>query len=1789
MHDRKWGKECGMDDLCHTSGTPGMIPRILRLHIQVVSATCLHQFPCLVHQLDSQWMMDLEEGSGTEDNDTELLEKALMTEIPEQHTSSPVKMPVSSPGGKCWFGIDLKTFEISIEDHKGKVRGKICERGPKFSSWIRFGGKGLSLLLEGVELVCGLKERTPFRKFWSEGDRVYGLELRCNRAGRFLFCVVRDAENKRFSLAFPEGRGLVGGWKMLASKLRSVGVAPLQWREIEKETLDRNEELLRRCLVGSWEGDADRLLDPVSFGSWAKNSWFLEGNLWLSNVRENLMLLEFEFEDEAERVFSSGARRFRGRSFRLEKWKPSVGCLKGVNEEARHVWVRILGLPLHLWGRSLFKQFGDSCGRYVAVDENTTERRNLKWARVLVETSGWQHPSSLQVVAGASCYALQLWWEEEPPSSVILQPEKLPSPTLGTGAPTTDMMGEAAPSSPARAMEKGQYPLSQARVEESGQLLDVLGHSSLTCGRPFGPRLGKAQVSMGSSLKPLGPAPSKALGQEIPSCSLRRSGAPSVTPSFSRTPQKVASPLLDAPTASLPVEASKTHQMEASQFDPVGSVAPCGSADICKGASPPVEARNKKGMPSLPPISLRGDSSSSSSPFWDTGLERGKEFGSSPLFPMARDVEVTPNPLSIMLRDGSTVILSTAPTSDLGNNMAKQRDSLDYPRVKKDGHEVEILELLSKLKLRTGSNSLRKRRKKKKSCSTRFERELKRLECSVSYKGTSGISKRSGLNDCDKRKLIKGVVRNQKADLVCLLETKVKNVSTQLVNSVGVGRFLNWASVDARGTAGGLLLIWDNRVLENLEVESGGYSISARFRNCSDGFSWIFSGVYGPVIGSEKEDFWEELGAIRGLWEDPWCIGGDFNAVRYLEERRNAPRLTADMRRFSEVIGELGLRDIPLAGGPFTWIGGLNSQVASRLDRFLISDQWEDRFSAISQSALPRLVSDHNPIILEAGGFSSGKSPFRFENMWLKIDGFKDLVKSWWNGYSVEGYSSHCITEKFKALKKDLKKWNKEVVGNVSFNRAEALSRLQQWEAKENENALTPEDIEAKNLDLEEYKKWALLEETSWRQKSREIWLREGDKNTKYFHKMANARARRNFLSKIKVNGVNLSSLAEIKEGVCNAYQTLLSDPGDWRPNINGLTFKELGEGLASSLEVMFSEEEIFASLSSFCGDKAPGGAEDLKDFRPISLVGSVYKLLAKVLANRLKTVIGEVISDSQHAFVHGRQIFDAVLLANEALDSRLKDNIPGLLLKMDIEKAFDHVNWNFLMEVMSKMGFGHRWINWIKWCCSTASFSILINGSPSGFFRSSRGLRQGDPLSPYLFLLAMEALSQLLSRARNGNFISGFRVGGRGSEGLVVSHLLFADDTLIFCDADVDQLQYLSWTFMWFEAISGLKVNLNKTEAIPVGEGIPMETLVAVLGCKIGSLPTSYLGLPLGAPYKSIRVWDAVEERFRKRLSLWKRQYLSKGGRLTLLKSTLSSLPTYFLSLFVIPKRVCARLEKIQRDFLWGGGALEKKPHLVSWKVVCADKKKGGLGIRSLATFNKALLGKWLWRFANENEPLWKHIILSKYDLQEGGWCSKDGRNRYGVGFWKAIRKGWENFRSHSRFIIGDGTRVKFWKDLWCGNQSLEEAFPILFNLSVNKEGWVAEAWEEDEGGGVEDLFRWKENKNGTFSVKSFYSSFSRDSKPLFPARTIWMPWVPIRDVMGFEVAELPCFVTILVTSAPHLSHHVLTEHYSCIPHKMSRNRWSSIVYRRGQKQLTRLFLKEAEHALQLSLSEGN
>ena len=167
------------------------------------------------------------------------------------------------------------------------------------------------------------------------------------------------------------------------------------------------------------------------------------------------------------------------------------------------------------------------------------------------------------------------------------------------------------------------------------------------------------------------------------------------------------------------------------------------------------------------------------------------------------------------------------------------------------------------------------------------------------------------------------------------------------------------------------------------------------------------------------------------------------------------------------------------------------------------------------------------------------------------------------------------------------------------------------------------------------------------------------------------------------------------------------------------------------------------------------------------------------------------------------------------------------------------------------------------------------------------------------------------------------------------------------------------------------LHINLGKSELVLVGGVHNLEDLVGLLGCGQSSLPLKYLGLPLGAKFKDLSVWNHILERMEKRLAGWKKMYLSKGGKVTLIKSSLSSLLTYFLSLLPLPGKVAKRMEKLHRDFLWNGISGEPKIHLVNWAKVCRPLQVGGLGIRRLENFNSALLGKWLQRYGMEINAL--------------------------------------------------------------------------------------------------------------------------------------------------------------------------------------------------------------------------
>eukprot|EP00268_Persea_americana_P005048 TRINITY_DN11696_c0_g1_i8.p1 TRINITY_DN11696_c0_g1~~TRINITY_DN11696_c0_g1_i8.p1 ORF type:complete len:234 (+),score=29.37 TRINITY_DN11696_c0_g1_i8:35-736(+) len=230
-------------------------------------------------------------------------------------------------------------------------------------------------------------------------------------------------------------------------------------------------------------------------------------------------------------------------------------------------------------------------------------------------------------------------------------------------------------------------------------------------------------------------------------------------------------------------------------------------------------------------------------------------------------------------------------------------------------------------------------------------------------------------------------------------------------------------------------------------------------------------------------------------------------------------------------------------------------------------------------------------------------------------------------------------------------------------------------------------------------------------------------------------------------------------------------------------------------------------------------------------------------------------------------------------------------------------------------MGFAEKWV---QECVSSSWISIMINGSPKGFFQAQRGLRQGDPLSPFLFLLVAEALGRIIKGAVGAGLFEGFRVARNFQ---AISHLQFADDTLIFCGENEDQIRNVKATLLCFEAVSGLKVNFLKSELIGIRtEKSKLLQYAEILGCKVGDLPSSYLGLPLCLGTVTKSLWNPVVERVERKLSAWKASYLFMGGRVTLIKSVLSNLLVYYFSLFKCPASLIGRIERLQREFLWYG-----------------------------------------------------------------------------------------------------------------------------------------------------------------------------------------------------------------------------------------------------------------------------
>ncbi|WMV20542.1 hypothetical protein MTR67_013927 [Solanum verrucosum] len=215
---------------------------------------------------------------------------------------------------------------------------------------------------------------------------------------------------------------------------------------------------------------------------------------------------------------------------------------------------------------------------------------------------------------------------------------------------------------------------------------------------------------------------------------------------------------------------------------------------------------------------------------------------------------------------------------------------------------------------------------------------------------------------------------------------------------------------------------------------------------------------------------------------------------------------------------------------------------------------------------------------------------------------------------------------------------------------------------------------------------------------------------------------------------------------------------------------------------------------------------------------------------------------------------------------------------------------------------------------------------------------------------------------------------------------------------------------------------------------------------------------MPLGAKSKSVNIWNFVVERCEKKLVNWRSQYLSLGGRVTLINSVLDAMPIYMMSLFPIHGKIIKKLDAIRRNFLWqGNGEGEKKHHLVKWEVVITSKKEGGLGIKNLKAQNKSLLLKWLWSLAADKQGLWKKIIIARYG-REGPWTTQAVKTPYERGLWRTIRNQWPKMWGNSMIKVGNSRKTMFWNDIWVGQTPLRQQFPDIYNLNQQKIATISE-----------------------------------------------------------------------------------------------------------------------------------
>ncbi|CAM8948389.1 unnamed protein product [Rhodiola kirilowii] len=929
-------------------------------------------------------------------------------------------------------------------------------------------------------------------------------------------------------------------------------------------------------------------------------------------------------------------------------------------------------------------------------------------------------------------------------------------------------------------------------------------------------------------------------------------------------------------------------------------------------------------------------------------------------------------------------------------------------------------------------------------------------------------------------------------------------------------------SVDKRGLAGGLALWWKDEV--DLRIISYSKSHIDSYVEDKTELRFRITLFYGESVVSKRQASWDLLRRLRYQNNMPWVIFGDFNEVCFgWEVRGNRIRGEWQMKSFREALLDCGLTDLGFEGNPFTFSNKRRGdmEVKARLDRVLANAGWRAVFPSAKVTHITTCTSDHYMLLIDFQGYVKRHKvhSFKFEPMWLRQKDFGDVAKEAWLNSGGDGQS---LANRLYHCGEYLKRWNGKVFGQVKTKMRTLKEHLELVRMKPREESVIREE----ELLVSQLDEWRLREEIFWRQRSRVEWLAEGDRNTKFFHAKASYQRKTNTIEGIQDStGKWLKEEKDIAEQIRSYFSGLFESSIkyrdiDWTQRLLDVQSR-VPDGSDSLLCGPVSDLEVQAALFQMFPTKAPGPdgfsaiffqkywhflkdtiirritkvisegkleegmnetmivlipkgkkPKKLEEYRPISLCNVTLKIVTKILANRLKSVLPLIISESQSAFVPGKQISDNILLAHEVLHyikSRRKQKKGYFSLKIDMSKAYDRVEWGFLEEIRYKMGFPARWINLVMECVRTVKYKVKFNDGFIEIPQPERGLRQGDPLSPYLFLLCSEWLSSKLEADTRDRRLRGVRIC-RGAP--VVSHLFFADDSIFFLKASRQNAHRIKRVLEEYEFISGQKINLGKSEVVfsRNTRSEEREEIARILEVSVAEAHTRYLGLPISFNHNRTEMFRyLVDSTWRKVLG-WKEMQLSAAGKEVMIKAVLQSIPQYAMMCYKIPEEVCKRLAQIIRRFWWSSQAEGSGIHWTSQFHLSLSKEDGGLSFRDLVLFNEALLAKQVWRLLVNPSSLISRVLKAKYfrdgNVLSTGLCSSPSlawRNIWQVGqkvkedivwneedqrwWWSADSKGvfstksvymklkakQENVISAQKGESSDKRPVKsFWRQLW-------------------------------------------------------------------------------------------------------------------------------------------------------------